>query len=154
PRGDLQEHGPETNAPRARGDCRTPQGDHRFRTPRGRPHVPLEGRREDRRDARARSRAATVAQPRAGSATRLRMAVDRRIDRMTYTHGHHESVLRSHTWRTVENSAAYLAPRLVPNTSVLDVGCGPGNITADIAARVEPGRVIGIDASEEIVAQA
>jgi hypothetical protein len=25
-----------------------------------------------------------------------------------YTHGHHESVLRSHTWRTVENSAAYL----------------------------------------------
>ena len=25
-----------------------------------------------------------------------------------YVHGHHESVLRSHTWRTVENSAAYL----------------------------------------------
>ncbi len=73
---------------------------------------------------------------------------------MTYTHGHHESVLRSHTWRTVENSAAYLAPRLVPNVSVLDVGCGPGNITADIAARVDPGRVVGIDASEEIVAQA
>ena len=25
-----------------------------------------------------------------------------------YTHGHHESVLRSHRWRTAENSAAYL----------------------------------------------
>ena len=25
-----------------------------------------------------------------------------------YTHGHHESVLRSHTWRTIANSAAYL----------------------------------------------
>jgi hypothetical protein len=24
---------------------------------------------------------------------------------MTYTHGHHESVLRSHKWRTVDNSA-------------------------------------------------
>ena len=29
----------------------------------------------------------------------------------TYTHGHHESVLRSHRNRTVENSAAYLIPR-------------------------------------------
>lgn len=25
-----------------------------------------------------------------------------------YTHGHHEAVLRSHTWRTAENSAGYL----------------------------------------------
>ncbi|HEY5014719.1 MAG TPA: SAM-dependent methyltransferase, partial [Acidimicrobiia bacterium] len=29
-----------------------------------------------------------------------------------YTHGHHESVLRSHRWRTAENSAAYLLPEL------------------------------------------
>jgi hypothetical protein len=29
-----------------------------------------------------------------------------------YTHGHHESVLRSHRWRTAENSAAYLLPHL------------------------------------------
>ncbi len=53
-----------------------------------------------------------------------------------YTHGHHESVLRSHRWRTVENSAAYLAPHLRPEDTVLDVGCGPGTITADLAARV------------------
>ena len=31
---------------------------------------------------------------------------------MTYTHGHDESVLRSHKRRTVDNSAAYLASRL------------------------------------------
>src|SRR4051794_26422655 len=43
---------------------------------------------------------------------------------MTYTHGHHESVLRSHKWRTVDNSAAYLAPYLTSGTTVLDVGCG------------------------------
>lgn len=72
----------------------------------------------------------------------------------TYTHGHHESVLRSHTWRTVANSAAYLLDQLRPGTSVLDVGCGPGTITIDIAARVAPGLVVGVDASADVVAQA
>jgi ubiquinone/menaquinone biosynthesis C-methylase UbiE len=71
-----------------------------------------------------------------------------------YTHGHHESVLRSHTWRTVENSAAYLVPSLRPGMDVLDVGCGPGTITVDLARRVAPGRVTGIDRSGEVVAQA
>ena len=73
---------------------------------------------------------------------------------MTYTHGHHESVLRSHTWRTAENSAAYLLPSLQPGLSVLDVGCGPGTITADLALLVAPGEVVGIDASSEVVEQA
>ena len=71
-----------------------------------------------------------------------------------YTHGHHESVLRSHTWRTVENSAAYLIPSLRPGIDVLDVGCGPGTITVDLATRVAPGRVTGIDRSDEVVARA
>jgi SAM-dependent methyltransferase len=73
---------------------------------------------------------------------------------VTYTHGHHESVLRSHTWRTVDNSAAYLAPYLVAGARVLDVGCGPGTITADIASRVAPGNVIGIDAAPDVLEQA
>jgi len=74
--------------------------------------------------------------------------------RTAYTHGHHESVLRAHRWRTVENSAAYLTPHLRPGASLLDVGCGPGTITADFASRLRPGTVIGIDASTEIVATA
>ncbi|MFC7533486.1 methyltransferase domain-containing protein [Actinoplanes sp. GCM10030250] len=66
----------------------------------------------------------------------------------TYTHGHHESVLRSHRWRTAENSAAYLLPHLSSGISLLDVGCGPGTITADLAARVTPGRVTALEQTE------
>ncbi|MDP9483151.1 MAG: methyltransferase domain-containing protein, partial [Chloroflexota bacterium] len=71
-----------------------------------------------------------------------------------YTHGHHESVLRSHRWRTAENSAAYLLPHLRPGLDVLDVGCGPGTITLDIARLVAPGRVVGIDAEGEVLRSA
>jgi ubiquinone/menaquinone biosynthesis C-methylase UbiE len=71
-----------------------------------------------------------------------------------YTHGHHESVLRSHTWRTAENSAAYLLPALRPRLDLLDVGCGPGTITADLARRVAPGRVVGVDRAPDVLAQA
>jgi SAM-dependent methyltransferase len=65
-----------------------------------------------------------------------------------YTHGHHESVLRSHRWRTAENSAAYLLPHLRPGLSLLDVGCGPGTITVDLARRVAPGRVTAVEITE------
>jgi len=71
-----------------------------------------------------------------------------------YTHGHHESVLRSHKWRTAENSAAYLLPHLTADARVLDVGCGPGTITADLAGLVPRGSVTGIDTSAEIIEQA
>lgn len=54
----------------------------------------------------------------------------------TYTHGHHESVLRSHRRRTAANSAAYLLPHLDSDASLLDVGAGPGTITVDLASRV------------------
>jgi trans-aconitate methyltransferase len=74
-----------------------------------------------------------------------------------YTHGHHESVLRSHRWRTAENSAGYLLAELRrrgPGASLLDVGCGPGTITTDLAVRLAPGRVVGIDPAPDVVRQA
>lgn len=72
----------------------------------------------------------------------------------SYVHGHHDSVLRSHRWRTVDNSAGYLRDQLVPGIRVLDVGCGPGTITADIGRLVAPGEVIGVDRSADVVDQA
>jgi ubiquinone/menaquinone biosynthesis C-methylase UbiE len=69
-----------------------------------------------------------------------------------YTHGHHASVLRSHRWRTAKNSAGYLLPYLATGQSLLDVGCGPGTITADLARLVAPGRVVGVD-TEQALAQ-
>ncbi len=71
-----------------------------------------------------------------------------------YTHGHHDSVLRSHRWRTAQNSAAYLLPHLGSDASVLDVGCGPGTITVDLAGHVPHGHVVGVDRSAEVVEQA
>ncbi|WP_031171226.1 class I SAM-dependent methyltransferase [Streptosporangium roseum] len=71
-----------------------------------------------------------------------------------YTHGHHESVLRSHRWRTAENSAAYLLPHLRPGMSLLDVGCGPGTITVDLAERIAPGVATAVEVTAEALALA
>ena len=38
--------------------------------------------------------------------------------------------------------------------SVLDVGCGPGTITADLARRVAPGEVVGLDRDAGVLAEA
>lgn len=72
----------------------------------------------------------------------------------TYTHGHHESVLAAHRWRTIANSAHYLEPHLRAGRSLLDVGCGPGTITAEFAERLAPGRVVGVDAAPDALAAA
>ncbi|AUA10401.1 methyltransferase domain-containing protein [Streptomyces sp. SID8382] len=72
-------------------------------------------------------------------------------DTAVYTHGHHESVLRSHTWRTAANSAAYLTGHLRPHMRILDIGCGPGTITADLAELVPQGQVTGVDAEESVL---
>ena len=72
--------------------------------------------------------------------------------REVYSHGHHDSVLRSHRWRTAENSAAYLLPRLNVADRLLDVGVGPGTITLDLARRLSEGWVVGLDSAPAAVA--
>ncbi|MSP14028.1 MAG: class I SAM-dependent methyltransferase [Chloroflexi bacterium] len=47
--------------------------------------------------------------------------------------------------RTASREAAFFIPYLKPNMVVLDCGCGPGAITADLGNIVTSGQVIGID---------
>ena len=72
----------------------------------------------------------------------------------TYLHGHHDSVLRSHRWRTAENSAGYLLAELRPTDRLLDVGCGPGTITVGLAGRLPEGRVVGVDRASDVLVEA
>lgn len=76
------------------------------------------------------------------------------MDDEAYSHGHHASVTAAHATRTVASSAAYLAPHLRAGMNVLDVGCGPGSITAGLADLVAPGSVVGMDSSADVVTQA
>ncbi|MFC5137987.1 class I SAM-dependent methyltransferase [Actinomycetospora rhizophila] len=71
-----------------------------------------------------------------------------------YSQGHAASVLASQTWRTVANSAAHLAPHLEAGARVLDVGCGSGTITVDLARRVAPGEVVGVDIDDATLTKA
>lgn len=72
----------------------------------------------------------------------------------TYTHGHGESVLRAHRRRSAADSAAYLLPRITPDARILDVGCGPGTITTDLARLAPQGSVVGVDVSAAVVGEA
>lgn len=66
-----------------------------------------------------------------------------------YLHGHADSVVSAHGARTAENSAGYLLPHLTSDLRLLDVGCGPGSITLDLAERV--GEVVGVDGSAAVI---
>lgn len=73
----------------------------------------------------------------------------------SYPAGHHESVLRSHLSRTAQNSAQHLLPYLRPGMKILDIGCGPGTITASLGDLVGlSGNVIGLDPSADVIEQA
>lgn len=70
----------------------------------------------------------------------------------SYTHGHAESVLRSHRTRTAQNSAGYLLPHLRPGIDLLDIGSGPGTITVDLAERIAPGHVTAVEVTDAALA--
>ncbi|KAI0457058.1 ubiE/COQ5 methyltransferase [Xylaria acuta] len=75
-------------------------------------------------------------------------------EQAVYLHGHHASVVGSHARRTAQNSAAFLIPHIKPHYRILDVGCGPGSITVDLAQLVPQGSVIGIDSADGVLSQA
>ncbi|GAA2122687.1 hypothetical protein GCM10009843_18020 [Nocardioides bigeumensis] len=81
-------------------------------------------------------------------------AAARAFDAARYSHGHQPAVLSAHGQRTAHDSCAYLLPHLRPGQRVLDVGCGPGSITLDLAALVQPGRVTGLEPTEAPLVEA
>lgn len=62
-----------------------------------------------------------------------------------YATDHHSSVLRTHSWRTALNSIPFLLPHIKPTMHILDVGCGPGTITLDVAKLLPEGHITGIE---------
>lgn len=58
--------------------------------------------------------------------------------------------------RTAANSAGYLLDSgyVKENSSILDIGCGPGTITCDFAALALKGHVVGIETNEEVLEKA
>lgn len=77
-----------------------------------------------------------------------------------YVPGYKPEHIRPHAWRTAENSAAYLLPRLqelsskTPDLQLLDCGAGPGTISASFAKLIPQGTVVATDLSEEIITRA
>ena len=62
-----------------------------------------------------------------------------------YTMGFSEEMLESLRRFTAEANAAYLLPYMRPGLRILDLGCGPGNVSVGLAKAVDtlPGRVAG-----------
>jgi ubiquinone/menaquinone biosynthesis C-methylase UbiE len=56
--------------------------------------------------------------------------------------------------RKLDKDIPELKEYLKPGAKVLDIGCGPGTITLDVASAVNPGEVIGIDQFEDFVKDA
>ena len=73
-----------------------------------------------------------------------------------YTQGHTSEMMAAHQIRSTSDSCGYFTPLLTsrPAAHILDVGCGPGSITADLASHVPEGQVIGVDFAEEAIQKA
>jgi ubiquinone/menaquinone biosynthesis C-methylase UbiE len=71
-----------------------------------------------------------------------------------YTMGHTKSTTASHASRTTHSDAAFLLPYIQQHHRILDIGCGPGTITAGFLELVPHGSVIGVDLGNDILEQA
>jgi ubiquinone/menaquinone biosynthesis C-methylase UbiE len=71
-----------------------------------------------------------------------------------YTPGHTSNAVTFMAQRRAATHGAFFLPQLKAGMRLLDCGCGPGTITLDLARRVAPGAVVGIDRSDAQFASA
>jgi len=71
-----------------------------------------------------------------------------------YVPGYATAVVRLMQWRTLASCAPFFLPYLERGMSVLDCGCGAGSMTLELAARVAPGEVVGLDLETRVLEQA
>lgn len=66
-----------------------------------------------------------------------------------YTPGYDRMAIEFMSRRTMASHGHFIEPLLKPGMRILDLGCGPGTITLDLAARISTlGSVVGVDRSE------
>jgi ubiquinone/menaquinone biosynthesis C-methylase UbiE len=71
-----------------------------------------------------------------------------------YHIGYKEDTLKAFELRNVTTCLGYLVETLEslpPDFSLLDVGCGPGSITFDLARRFPQAKIIGVDLGKEVI---
>lgn len=74
--------------------------------------------------------------------------------RETYTMGYDPVAVSIMASRTAQSHAAFFLPQIAPGHRVLDIGCGPGTITAGFAEIAGPGLVLGVEIEPEQVEMA
>ncbi|KAF9692518.1 hypothetical protein EKO04_009696 [Ascochyta lentis] len=68
--------------------------------------------------------------------------------------GYNDTTVKNFELRNVSTCLQYLLPTLhtlPPNFSLLDVGCGPGSITFDLARRFPQAKIIGLDQDVTVI---
>lgn len=67
---------------------------------------------------------------------------------------YNDTTVKNFELRNVATCLQYLLPTLEslpPNFSLLDIGCGPGSITFDLARRFPEAKIIGLDQDEKVI---
>lgn len=78
------------------------------------------------------------------------MTAQRNYEKTTSNQVYHK-MWKTFDERTAQGYAAHLLPHLKPNSRVLDVGCGRGSITRDLACLVPQSGVLGIDINATLI---
>lgn len=77
--------------------------------------------------------------------------------RNPFTTGYNKASLDRYAYRTAETCCSYLLPylsSLPPNFTFLDIGCGPGSITTDLASRFPHAKFTGVEPGKLFVDKA